>query len=508
MYTKNNIRVRFAPSPTGQLHIGSLRTALYCYLLAKKLHGTYILRIEDTDQNRFVPGALENLINILNGIGIHHDEGPFFDENDVLIQKGSYGPYVQSERLPIYREYVQKLLEAGKAYHCFCSMTRLTTLREEQATKKLAPKYDKYCLSLSHEEVEERLSANEPYVIRLNVDEDRGDIIFDDLVRGKVSIHAKDVDDQVLMKSDGFPTYHLANVIDDHLMEISHVIRGEEWLPSTPKHVLLYEAFGWKLPQFAHLSLILNPDKSKLSKRQGDVAVEDYLSKGYLKETLINFVALLGWNPGAGNTQEIFTLDELIEKFDISQIHKSGAVFDLKKLDWMNAEYIKKLSLDELYERALPFFEAKEFWQIWKKKNTAEGNEKKEFLMRVLTIEQDRLVKLSDVGENNPFFFTDMLSYDTSLLVWKENTFSQTKEALEKALTVLTNLSDDDWKKRSVLEKVLMDTAGEKRGDFLWPMRSALTGVNRSPSPFDVAFVLGKEESMKRLTFALDKLSA
>jgi len=518
MSDTKNVRARFAPSPTGQLHVGGLRTALYNYLLVKNLGGSYILRIEDTDQNRFVPGALENLIHILDEMGVHHDEGLFFD-NDVLIQKGNYGPYIQSERLPLYREYVEKLLETGKAYHCFCSMTRLTTLREEQTQKKMAPKYDKYCLSLSHEEVEERLASHEPYVIRLNVDEARGEIVFDDLVRGRVSIHTKDIDDQVLMKSDGFPTYHLANVIDDHLMKISHVIRGEEWISSTPKHILIYEALEFPLPKFAHLPLLLNPDKSKLSKRQGDVAVEDYLVKGYLKETLVNFVALLGWNPRAGSTQEIFTLDELIEKFDISQIHKSGAVFDIKKLDWMNAEYIKRLSLDVLYEQALPFFSDKEFFRAWEENHQQlTADEKKDFMKRVLEIEQDRLVKLSDIGENNPFFFTDTLTYESALLNWKENTPSQTKEALEKALTILTDLADEKWQMREVLEKVLMEEAenhakslggaeaGKGKGDFLWPLRVALTGAQRSPSPFDVAFVIGKTESIRRIALALQKL--
>ncbi|MEI8096926.1 MAG: glutamate--tRNA ligase [Candidatus Moraniibacteriota bacterium] len=500
----SEVRVRFAPSPTGQLHVGSLRTALYDYLFAKKLGGKYVLRIEDTDQSRLVPGALENLINTMDTMGVHHDEGVFIEDGEI-IQKGEYGPYVQSERLPIYKEYAEKLIESEKAYYCFCSVSRLAAVREEQTKNKCAPKYDKFCLGLSAEDIEERLSANEPYVIRLNIKESRGDIVFDDLIRGKVTIHAKDIDDQVLMKSDGFPTYHLANVVDDHLMHITHVIRGEEWLPSTPKHILLYEAFDWEMPAFAHLSLLLNPDKSKLSKRQGDVAVEDYLKKGYLKETIINFVALLGWNPGDGNTQEIFTLDELVEKFDLSQVHKAGAVFDLKKLDWMNAEYIKKLSLDDLYDCGLPFLETKEFFKTWTD-NQSEG-QKKEFVKRVLRIEQDRLTKLSDIGDNNPFFFTNDISYDTALLNWKQNTAEATKEALKNALETLSSLSDADWENKELVEKILMDKAGDKKGDFLWPLRVALTGVDRSPSPFDVAWVLGKEKSLERINLALQKLS-
>jgi len=500
------IRVRFAPSPTGQLHVGGLRTALYSYLLAKKSHGAYILRIEDTDRNRFVPGALENLVSIMHTMSMDPDEGVCLEQGKI-VQKGAYGPYIQSERLPTYKEYVEKLLDSGKAYYCFCSVSRLSALREEQTKNKIAPKYDKHCLELSQEEIDDRLNAHEPYVIRLNVEERRGDIVFDDMIRGKISIHARGVDDQVLMKSDGFPTYHLANVVDDHLMKITHVIRGEEWLSSTPKHILLYEAFGWDIPQFAHLSLILNPDKSKLSKRQGDVAVEEYLAKGYLKETLINFIALLGWNPGAGSTQEIFTLDELAEKFDLSQVHKAGAVFDLKKLNWMNAEYIKKLSLDALYQLGLPFLQEKDFFKVWEnEKKEWDEETKKSFIKRVLCIEQDRLSRLVDVGDNNLFFFVDTITYDTSLLPWKQNTQAQTKEVLEKAFSILYALTDEQWLKKEVLEKVLMDEAGEKKGDFLWPLRVALTGAERSPSPFDVAWVLGKEVSLKRITLALEKI--
>jgi glutamyl-tRNA synthetase len=319
----------------------------------------------------------------------------------------------------------------------------------------------------------------------------------DDLVRGKVSFKTDLIDDQILMKSDGFPTYHLANVIDDHEMGITHVIRGEEWLPSLPKHILLYRYFDWELPKFAHLPLLLNPDKTKLSKRQGDVAVEDYIKKGYLKEAIINFVALLGWNPGAGETQEIFSLDELVQRFELEKVHKAGAVFDLKKLDWINAEYIKKLSIDELYEKALPFFEQKEFF-------IQAGAEKKspEFLKRVLTVEFDRLPKLSDVGENNQFFFATDLNYDKSLLRWKEMTDEYLKKNLEKVQELLGNISEDEWSREN-LEAKLLAVAGEKRGELLWPLRAALTGTQKSPSPFEVAWVLGKTESLRRIEKAV-----
>ena len=503
----STVRVRFAPSPTGYLHVGGLRTALYNYLFAKKNGGAFILRIEDTDRSRFVPGAIESLITSLSQTGLTPDEGVFL-ENGVVTQKGTYGPYVQSERLPLYKKYADELIAARKAYYCFCTPERLTEVREEQARHKQAPKYDKHCLALTADESKQKLENGEPFVIRLNVTAERGDIVFDDLVRGSIKINARDIDDQVLMKSDGYPTYHLANVVDDHLMEITHVIRAEEWLPSTPKHILLYEAFGWTMPEFAHIPLLLNPDKSKLSKRQGDVAVEDYLKKGYLQEALINFVALLGWNPGAGSTKELFTFEELIQAFDLHAVHKAGAVFDLKKLDWMNAEYIKRLTPPVLYSCALPFFEEKDFFQEWKNKHQEESEESKaEFLKRVLAIEQDRLAKLSDVGENNHFFFAGELSYDKALLNWKQNTEAMTKESLTVAQDVLLNLNELEWANREILEKILLETAGEKRGDFLWPLRVALTGAERSPSPFDVAWVLGKEESLKRITNALQYLA-
>lgn len=514
----STVRVRFAPSPTGYLHVGGLRTALYNYLFAKKLGGTFILRIEDTDRKRFVPGAIESLIRAMETTGLTPDEGVFLD-GETLVQKGNKSPYIQSERLDIYRQYADELIANGHAYHCFCTAERLDTLRAEQTASKQAPKYDKHCLSLSADEVKTRIAAGEAHVVRLNIPLDRGAITFHDLVRGDVTINAKDIDDQVLMKSDGFPTYHLANVVDDHLMEISHVIRAEEWLPSTPKHILLYEAFGWQAPEFAHLPLLLNPDKSKLSKRQGDVAVEDYLKNGYLKEALVNFVALLGWNPGAGSTQEVFSLDELVQAFDLSHVHKAGAVFDLRKLDWLNAEYIKHLPLNELYEQAAPFLEVKDSFKTWtSQQSTVNKDAKIDFIKRILAVEQDRLAKLSEVGVNNPFFFTEP-EYDEALLHWKDNTDEVTKEALTKASGILENLNDTEWASREILEKILLEAAGDhaqsqggieagrSRGDFLWPLRVALTGAQKSPSPSDCAWVLGRDTSLKRLAEALKKLS-
>ncbi len=495
-----NVRVRFAPSPTGYLHVGGLRTALYNYLFAKKHSGTYILRIEDTDQKRFVAGAAESLVRILHHSGLVNDEGALL-ENEKLTENGACGPYIQSKRLAVYKQYAEELLANGRAYRCFCDPTRLEALRAEQTKNKQAPRYDKRCQMLSADEIKTKLAEGVSCVIRLDVSSERGEIIFDDLVRGRVSIHSKDIDDQVLMKSDGFPTYHLANVVDDHLMRISHVIRGEEWLPSTPKHILLYEAFGWECPEFAHIPLLLNPDKSKLSKRQGDVAVEDYLAKGYLKEALINFVALLGWNPGEGSTQEIFSLEELTRVFDLKNVHKAGAVFDAKKLDWMNGEYIKKLSVDDLYEK----MSTGGFFDKALVRDAEEEYKTAEYLKKVLAIEHERLTKLSDIGEQNPFFFSE-LAYDTALLHWKENTSETTKASLEKAMEILSELNSIEWDKRDILEKILLEAAGEKRGDFLWPLRVALTGLQKSPSPADCAWVLGKEASLDRIRGALTKL--
>jgi len=506
------VRTRFAPSPTGYLHVGGLRTALYAYLFARKNSGDFLLRIEDTDRKRYVPGAVEKLIQALDWAGLKYSEGVYQsaeisdDKINVVSSKnypgileiGNYGPYAQSERLDIYKKYADQLVEQGKAYYCFCGSERLEKMREEQIAEKKAPMYDRYCLeNMTKEKIDESLKNKLPYVIRLKIPENRL-VQFDDTIRGKVSIHSSTIDDQVLMKSDGFPTYHLANVVDDHLMGITHVIRAEEWLTSTPKHILLYEAFGWEIPQFAHLPLLLSIDKKKLSKRMGDVAVENYVKNGYLKEAILNFVAFLCWNPGEGSTQEIFSLEELVEKFELGRVHKAGAVFDLKKLDWLNAQYIKKLSLDELYQKSLEYFAQKDFF------NSAPQEKKsEEYLKKVLTVEQERLVKLSEVGENNQFFFAD-IKYDKEMLRWKGMPDEALRESLEKSKQVLEELSETEWTKENIEEK-LFAAAGDKKGDLLWPLRVALSGAQKSPSPMELAWVLGKSETIARLNYALDK---
>lgn len=513
------VRVRFAPSPTGYMHIGNFRTALYNYLFAKKQNASFLIRIEDTDQTRFIPGAAEQLLSSIEYMGLRWDEGNFL-KNSIedlssavesksypeTVEIGQCGPYAQSERTEIYKKYAEQLVAEGKAYYCFCEPRRLEEMREKQQQEKQAPMYDRYCLTnVTSEEINEKLKQNCPATIRLKIPKDEI-VEFGDMVRGKVSFNTNTIDDQVLLKSDGFPTYHLANVVDDHLMEISHVIRGEDWLPSTPKHILLYRAFGWDEPRFAHLPLLLNLDRSKLSKRQGDVAVEDYVKKGYLKEAIINFVAMLGWNPGDGSTQEIFTMEELIEKFELSKVHKAGAVFDIKKLDWINSQYIKKLSDGELLENALPFFEQKEFYKEWSVERGAwSEKEKMEYLGKILAIEKERLTKFSEVGEENKFFFEDV-SCEKSMLAWKTNTEEQTIEALEKAREVLGSIDENVWNLKEIEEK-LLEAAGDKRGDLLWPLRVALTAAQKSPSPFEVAWVLGKTESIKRIENALKLFS-
>lgn len=500
--SNNEVRVRFAPSPTGYLHVGGLRTALYNYLFAKKQRGTYILRIEDTDQKRYVEGAIESLVQSLDAMHVGASEG-FFLKDGVVTERGEYGPYQQSKRLSYYQEEAEKLIASGKAYRCFCTPERLSAVREEQAKNKQAPKYDKHCLDLSQDETDKLVAAGTSFVIRLNIDPARGEVRFHDLIRGDVKFLAKDLDDQVLMKSDGFPTGVFAIVADDVAMKVTHVIKGEEWLSTTPKQVLIYEAAGWDLPEFAHLPLLLNPDKSKLSKRQGDVAVEDYLKKGYLKEALINFVALLGWNPGKGSTQEIFSLEELVQAFDFAQIHKGGAVFDLKKLDWMNTEYIKRLSIEELYARVIDFgLLENDFFKALPAEKKSEA-----FLKKVLTVEHDRLARLSEVGVHNPFFFSSELSYDATLLHWKDNTAEMTRASLEQAEKVLNGFDEATWEDVKLIEEKLLEAAGEKRGDLLSPLRVALTGAERSPSPAQVTWVLGKIESLERLKRAIGKLA-
>ncbi|QQS20567.1 MAG: glutamate--tRNA ligase [Candidatus Moraniibacteriota bacterium] len=493
----HQVRVRFAPSPTGYLHVGGLRTALYNVLFARKQGGTFLLRIEDTDRNRFVPDAVEKLVDVLR-IFFHIDEGVEKREGK-LENFGPFGPYIQSERLPIYQEHAEMLVKNQKAYRCFCSSERLEKLREEQEARKEPTRYDGKCCNLHPDDVKRLMKEGVSSVIRLRIEEGN-DITFTDHIRGTVSFSRRTLDDQILLKSDGFPTYHLANVVDDHLMEITHVIRGEEWLPSTPKHLLLYEAFGWSAPEFAHIPLLLNPDRSKLSKRQGDVSVEEYLEKGYLPEALMNFMALLGWNPGGGATKEIFSMEELEEVFDLSHVHKGGAIFDRKKLDWINAHYIKHLDATTFFERALPFLHEKAWFQ-----DAHDSQKTPEFLKKVFSLEQERVTILSDIGERVRFLFFRPI-IDVALLPWKKNSNEETQETLRILKEHLSSFEEKNWT-RATLETSLLERAGERRGDFLWPFRVALTGEKQSPPPFEVAWVLGKEETLLRIEEAIVAIS-
>ncbi len=483
------VRTRFAPSPTGSVHVGNLRTALYAYLLAKKNGGKFLLRVEDTDQKRFVDGSLEKILDALNWTGIEIEEGVKYNQKNKIVEEGECGPYFQSKRLNIYQQYIKQLLDSGYAYPCFCTAERLDGLRKTQQENKQAPKYDKYCATLSKEEVEKRIAAGEKYVIRMNVP--RGEcVFFHDEVYGKIVFKSDDIDDQVLIKSDGFPTYHFAVVIDDHLMKISHIVRGEDWLPSAPKHALLYKFLGWKMPVLVHVPNVLNENRKKLSKRQGDVTVEDFQSKGYLPETLVNFLALLGWNPKT--EQEHFSLEELVKIFDISGLHKAGAVFDYKKLDWMNSYYIKKRSIAELKVLTEKYF--KEYFQ-------EKGLKENDILVeKIVQIEQERMKKLSDVTENIDFYF-EIGNYEKELLVWKKNTIEQTIEALEKSKKVLGDLSEE-FKLQEITDS-LLEKAGDNRGDLLWPLRVALSGEKFSPSPFELSWALGKKEAVSRVDKAI-----
>ncbi len=477
----DSVRTRFAPSPTGYLHVGGLRTALYNYLFAKKNNGKFILRIEDTDRARYVEGAVKNLISTLQWAGLNFDEGPGVE--------GESGPYLQSERLEIYNEHAKYLIKEKKAYYCFCSQERLSELRKKLDKEGVQPKYDKHCLHLTEEEVKKKLTENESHVVRLNVKPNVA-IIVDDVIRGRVEFSSDIVDDQVLIKSDGYPTYHLANVVDDHLMKITHVIRGEEWLSSTPKHILLYEFFGWEKPIFAHLPLLLNPDRSKLSKRQGDVAVEDYKAKGYLKESLINFVALLGWT--AGDDREFYYLNELVENFSLERVNKAGAIFNVEKLNWLNAEHLRKKENSELLILLREELSNSKFKQ---------QDYSNDYLLKIIEAMKERVTFIKDYLEKSPYFFEAPEEYDTEVVGkrWKNNSPELMKKLSEK-FEMLGNPKKEDY------ENSLKETASElgiTNGDLIHPLRLAVSGMGAGPGVFDIVDILGKDESIKRIKKAI-----
>ena len=494
------IRTRFAPSPTGFVHIGNFRTALFSHLWAKHNGGTSILRIEDTDQNRKVEGAIEYLLRVMKQMGVEFDEGFYLKTDGTTGERGEFGPYLQSKRLKLYRQYADQMLDQGQAYYCFCSEQRLEDLRKEQTALKKPPMYDRHCRNLSDDEIKEKLekfkAEGKNPVIRFFIPE--GQTIVHDLIYGDIVYDNKLLDDQVIIKSDGFPTYHLAVVVDDHFMKISHVIRGEEWIPSTPKHLLIYKALGWEPTLFAHLPLILNPDKSKLSKRQGDVATEDYLKKGYLPEVLINFVSMLGWNPKT--EQEIFTFQELIDQFDLAKVNKSGAVFDLNKLDWISGQYLKKLPTEELAEKLLPY---------WQEAGVEVKNFDKKYLTAITELEKERLKKLSEIGERTAYFFKAP-DYDANLLIWKKSDKEKTKQALLGLADLFKSFNNFSKENLETQIKKFIADNNYDNGWVLWPLRVALTGQEKSPGPFEVCAVLalglGKTEIFARIQTAIGKL--
>jgi glutamyl-tRNA synthetase len=458
MAPKITIRTRFAPSPTGNLHIGGVRTALFNYLFAKKNKGQFILRIEDTDKERSKPEFEKDIINTLKWLGV----------------KWNKSPVRQSERTKIYRKYLEKLLSEKKAYYCFCSPEELEINRKEQQSRGLAPKYSGKCLALSDEEVKKNLEQKKSFVIRFKISDKIVEI--NDLIRGKVSFNTGLLGDIVIAKNLDTPIFHFSNVVDDYEMKISHVIRGEEHLPNTPRHILLQEALGFSTPQYAHIPLILAPDRSKLSKRHGAVSAGEYKKQGYLPEALINFLAFLGWNPGTD--KEIFSLKDLIKEFSLEKIQKAGAIFNIQRLDYLNGLYIRQMPIRKLTKLCQQY--------------VPKINEK------AVSLYRERLKMLSEIVELTDFLFKDEIFYDKNILKWKDMTNEEVSLSIDKSIKVLSSIKDKDWK-RGVIEKKLLEEAGEKRGNLLWPLRVALSGKKASAPPFEIAEFLGKEKTLKRL---------
>jgi glutamyl-tRNA synthetase len=484
----NEVRTRFAPSPTGYMHIGNLRSALYTYLIAKKYNGKFILRIEDTDQERLVEGAVDFIYNTLRLIGLKYDEGPDIG--------GPCGPYIQSQRKPIYQKYAKELVERGGAYYCFCTKERLDSLKDVAAPHKTVLGYDGHCRNLSQEEVEEKLRAGVPYVVRQKVPYG-GTTSFHDELFGTITVENHTLEDGILLKSDGLPTYNFANVIDDHLMKINIVVRGSEYLSSTPKYNLIYEAFGWEIPKYIHLSPVMKEPGKKLSKRDGDASFEDFYNKGYLKEAIINYVALLGWSPGGDN--EFFTLKELEQAFDIKGLSKSPAIFDVNKLRWMNSEYIRKLSLEEFNDMAVPYYKEA-------------GLPDEMNLMRISSLIQSRIDVLNEIPEKVAFL-KELPEYDIQLFVHKKSktNLENSLENLTKAVDVLEDIPEEEWSEDKIKQVLsdLINRLGVKNSQVFWPVRIAASGTLVTPGgAIEILGLLGKEESLRRLHMGLEKLKS
>jgi nondiscriminating glutamyl-tRNA synthetase len=478
--------------------VGGLRTCLFSWLLARQTKGTFLLRIEDTDQERSVPGAVENILRALRWAGLEPDEGVMMAEGKV-VQEGEKGPYVQSERMAqgLYKKYAEELVQNGHAYPCFCTSERLEQMRKRQEAAKQAPMYDRTCLALAPEEVKRRLDAGEPHVIRMKVPRERL-IAFEDKIRGTVRFQGHTVDDQVLLKSDGFPTYHLAHAVDDHLMGIDMVVRGEEWLSSLPKHLLLFEFLGWQPPAYAHVPLLLNKDRTKLSKRQNAVAVEEYIQKGYLPEALLNFLALLGWNPGT--TQEIFSLPELTAAFSLERVQKAGAVFDTEKLDWLQGQWMRKIPLEEFAERVRPPVAEK----------YPDAAEDKTFMKKAALI-RERITFFAEAPEMLGFFYAEP---EVTMELLANEKQKVTREILPRAFEIIEETLKDVPEKEWTHERLLAAFQGKaketgmKLGQLLWPLRVALTGRAYSPGATEVAAAIAEERGRKAVLERIRKAAS
>jgi len=484
MTSQKKVRVRFAPSPTGYLHIGGARSALFNYLFARKHGGDFLLRIEDTDRSRFVEGALTEIYDSLRWLGLDWDEGP---------QKGGEcGPYTQSERLHIYSKYAKELLESGHAYRCFCTSERLTALRESQEKSGGLTGYDRHCRDLSAHEIEQNLNEKIPFVIRLKIPADRT-VSFEDLIRGHIEYKSEALDDIVLMKADGFPTYHMANVVDDHEMKITHVLRGDEWITSTPRHCLLYEAFGWEAPAFAHLPVILSPDGGKLSKRKGAASVMDYKRGGFLPDALFNFLAFLGWNPG--DDREKMTREELIAAFSLDNVSPKAAVLDEKKLEWVNGLYMAETSVSSLAKEVVP---------MWKEKGwvSADTVEDDSYLMKVVDLMKVRSKRITELAETAVYFFVDPAEYEEKAV--KKNFSPQAAARLSLLMKELESTADFTHPKLDELFRTLAESQSLKTGDFIHPVRLAISGVSFGPGLFELMEVLGKDAVLRRITRAVE----
>jgi len=475
----SKVRVRFAPSPTGYLHVGGARSALFNYLFAHRHNGTFILRIEDTDQNRFVEGALKEIYDSLRWLGLQWDEGPEVG--------GDYGPYIQSQRLHIYRQYAERLIEDGHAYRCFCPPERLSALRTEQEKSKLPVGYDKHCRNLSEDQIKQNLDSGIPYVIRFKIPGGRT-VAFTDKIRGKIEYNSDILDDLVLIKSDGFPTYHMAHVVDDHLMEISHVMRGDEWIASTPRHILMFEAFGWTPPEYAHLPVILAPDGGKLSKRKGAASVMDYKRAGFLPEALFNFLALLGWSPG--DDREKMSLQEVIDSFSLEQVSPKASVFDEKKLEWMNGLYLAERSAESLFSVVVPDLKEKG----WVDQNVSVADP---YTLKVIDMLKGRSKRVTDLIESMSYFYNDPQIYEEKAARKYFTADSvQILDAIKEKLITLDQFSQSDLENAY---KEISEQKSVQSGKLIHPTRLAVSGISFGPGLFELLETLGKETVLRRI---------